>query len=397
MRIAFINTYGNGSTGKIVDSLKKILEDNNIECVSYFSREYCATPETSRRFFSKTGFYFDALMTRIFDNHGLNSKRNTKRIIKNLKQFKPDIIHIHNLHGYWINYELLFKYIKKYGIKVVFTLHDCWSFTGHCTHFDYIKCEKWKKGCGSCPQLNEYPKSLFFDGSSRNYKKKKNAFTSLDSNQMKIITPSLWLLNKVKESYLSKYECFVINNGINTTVFKPTPSDLREKYGLGNRIIVLAVASFWDEKKGLSYVLSSASIKKDWIFVYIGKNKKKLNDNYSNVIHIDRTESQKELAMWYSTANIYLNPTLEDNYPTTNLEAISCGTPVVTFMTGGSPEIVNETNFGITVEKGNLNRMIEAMESIILNPKVYDENAIKESVSIDNFGKKYLSLYKKIC
>lgn len=396
MRIAFINTYGNGSTGKIVDSLKKDLKQNEIEAVSYFSREYCATPETSKRFFSKIGFYFDAIMTRIFDNHGLNSVGNTRRIIRDLKSFKPDIIHIHNLHGYWINYELLFKYLKKNNIKVVFTLHDCWSFTGHCTHFDYIGCEKWKTGCHSCTQSNLYPKSSVFDGSKRNYRRKRKAFTSLDSRKMIIVTPSEWLKSKVMESYLNKYECVVINNGIDTSVFKPTPSNLREKYSLENKRVILAVASFWDEKKGLSFFVECAKKRPEWSFVYIGKDKGLLNFESKNIIHIERTESQIELAKWYSVADVYINPTLEDTYPTTNLEALACGTPVVTFNTGGSPEAVIKTNYGFVVNNRDSDQLIDSIEKIMIKPKTFNENVIKETVDSVDFGKKYLSLYKKL-
>ncbi|MCR4660821.1 MAG: glycosyltransferase [Clostridia bacterium] len=396
MKIAFINTYGNGSTGKIVDTLKNKLEEDNIECVSYFSREYCATPSTSKRFFSKIGFYYDALMTRVFDNHGLNSKRNTKNIIKDLKMFNPDIIHIHNLHGYWINYELLFKYIKKENKKVVFTLHDCWSFTGHCTHFDYIKCERWKNECYLCPQKKEYPKSLVFDGSRRNYRRKKGAITSLNPNSMIVVTPSEWLQGKVKESYLKKYECVVINNGINTSIFKPTPSNLREKYEIGNKIIVLAVASYWDEKKGLDFVIECASLKSDWIFVYIGKEKSKINCDLKNLIHIERTESTEELAKWYSVSDVYFNPTLEDTYPTTNLEAVACGTPVVTFNTGGSPEIINKTRYGKICLEKNAQSAVAAIYDVI-NSKIKVGNSYGSIVdSNTNFYSNYLVLYKKI-
>ena len=395
-RIAYLNTYGNGSTGKIVDLLKSLSLENGIDVRSYYSREYCATPETSKRFYSKLGFYHDAFMTRIFDNHGLNSKGNTRRLIKDLEEYKPDIIHIHNLHGYWINYEMLFAYIKKANIKVVFTLHDCWSFTGHCTHFDFVKCEKWKTLCFSCPQKNMYPKGSLFDGSKSNYNKKKKAFLSLDKDNMVIITPSTWLSEKVKESFLNKYNCIVINNGVNIDIFKPTESDLRKRFGLEGKMVILAVASYWDERKGLEYVLECAKAKPDWAFVYVGKEKVALGYSPNNLIHIDRTESQKELAEWYSTADVYFNPTLEDNYPTTNLEAIACGTPVVTFNTGGSPEIVLKTGFGVIVDK-DVNSIINGINKAV--DEVYSTKKDKLDASLlasNTSFSKYIELYKAL-
>lgn len=396
MKVIYLNTYGNGSTGKIVDLLKKGCSDNNIDSHSIYSREYCATLETSTRFYSTFGFYNDVIHTRILDNHGLNSKNNTKRIIKELDEFRPDIIHIHNLHGYWINYQLLFKYIKEKGIKVVFTLHDCWSFTGHCTHFDYIGCEKWKNMCYECPQKQMYPKATLCDGSKRNFLKKKEAFCSLDDKQMIIVTPSEWLKSKVKESFLNKYECVVINNSINVDVFKKTESDFREKHNIGSKKLLLAVANYWDERKGLNYFLEMAKLKPEWEFVYIGKEKEKVANVSKNVIHIERTDSQEELAKWYSTADVYVNPTLEDNYPTTNLEAIACGTPVVTFNTGGSPEIVENTGFGAIVENRTTGEMLQAIEQLFVKSTDYDKTNIGDFYNPIEFCHKYYQLYMKL-
>lgn len=393
MRVAYLNAYGNGSTGRIIDLLKKLCQMNGIESKSFFSREFCASPETSVRLFSKIGFYNDALMTRIFDNHGLNSISNTKKLINKLKEFKPDIIHIHNLHGYWTNYELLFKYIKSEKIKVVFTLHDCWSFTGHCTHFDFIKCNKWQTGCYKCPQKCLYPKSSFLDGSKRNYIRKKKAFTSLNSNQMIIVTPSNWLKEKVEQSFLNKYKSLVINNGVNINVFKQNESDLRQKYGLKNKKVILAVANYWDERKGLEYVIECAKKRTDWFFVCIGQEKAKKTYDGDNILRFSRTESQAELAKWYSTSDVYLNTTLEDTYPTTNLEALACGTPVVTFNTGGSPESVSKTGFGVVVEK-DVDSIIEGINNALINFKKADFD--RKMLDSDNNFYLYIREYKKL-
>lgn len=395
MKIAFLNAYGNGSTGKIVDLLKKECEHNGIIAHSYYAREFCATPETSTKIFSRLGFYCDALKTRVFDNHGLNNKHSTKRLLKELDKYKPDILHIHNLHSYWLNYEILFRYIKGKNLKVVFTLHDCWSFTGHCTHFDFVGCEKWKTGCKRCPQKKMFPKSVLFDNSKRNYERKKKAFTSLPKENMVIVTPSEWLKSKVADSFLNKYDCIVINNGIDTDVFRNTESDLREEYGIGDKKLILAVANYWDERKGLKYFLELADIKKDWSFVYIGREKVKTDRKYDNVIHIERTDSQTELAKWYSTADVFVNPTLEDNYPTTNLEAIACGTPVITFDTGGSPEIVEKTGFGEVVKEKTTDALFKALNKF-LNRKDTDSRVERDVFGADAFVKAYCQAYLKI-
>lgn len=394
MKIAFINTYGNGSTGKIVDSLKNLCAKNGFEVRSYYSRGYCATPQTSKRFFSRSGFYFDALMTRIFDNHGLNSKNNTRLLLKDLAEFSPDIIHIHNLHGYWINYKMLFSFIKTRNIKVVLTLHDCWMFTGHCTYFDYVNCEKWQVGCSKCPLKNEYPKSIFFDRSKKNFESKKETFTSLDANQMVIISPSEWLKSKVDLSFLNKYQCLVINNGIDLGVFKPVASDIRLKFGLSNKVVILSVANYWDERKGLKFVFECAKEKKDWRFVCIGHDKHVDGPAPKNVICFDRTDSQEELIKWYSTADLLLNVTLEDNYPTTNLESIACGTPVVTFNTGGSPESIVKTNAGSVCYERNTEALIQQIEKCLLNGKPTIEDLY--SISSERMGLNYIELYKKM-
>lgn len=392
MKIAFLNTYGNGSTGKIVDLLKKIASENGFESKSFYSREYCATPETSVRLFSKFGFYKDALFTRLFDNHGLNSRRNTRRLISELEKYEPDIVHIHNLHGYWINYKILFKYLKKEKIKVVLTLHDCWTFTGHCTHFDFVKCEKWKSECHHCVQKKIYPKAFMFDNSKKNYHSKEKSFTSLDYEQMIIVTPSEWLKSKVEQSFLKKYRCEVINNGVDLDIFKYSNSDIREKYSIFDKKIVLSVASYWDERKGLKYFFDCARKKPDWYFVYIGKEKSQNQTNLANVIHIERTESQLVLAKWYSTANVFFNPTLEDTYPTTNIESIACGTPVVTFNTGGSPEIVKKSKHGIIVNDyhDSVDKLEEAISS--LEKKKVEKSIIDSKL----LYKKYIFIYEKL-
>jgi len=398
MRVAYLNTYGNGSTGKIVDDLKACCKENGIEAISIYSREFCRTPDTSIRFFSKIGFYYDALMTRLFDRHGLSSYRNTKRIIKYLDSYNPDLVHIHNLHGYWINYKILFKWLSKKKKRVVFTLHDCWLFTGHCTHFDYIKCFEWKECCVHCKQKNEYPQSYFNNFVKRNYLSKKSNISLLDPNLVTVVTPSAWLNSLVRQSFLNRFNSVVINNGVDLSIFHKYESDYRNKYNIGDKKIVLCVANYWNTRKGLEFVLSYSKSQPNLFFVVIGKVVDCYFDknDYPNVLFIDRTDNQIELAKWYSEADVYLNTTLEDTYPTTNLEAIACGTPVVTFNTGGSPEIVLKTNYGCVIERNQ-----EAIETGINNVLSSNTKNNFSKVDLSSLDSKprfmeYIVLYKKM-
>lgn len=393
MRVLYLNTYGNGSTGRIVDSLKEECKDNGIEALSVFAREVCNSPDTSIRCFNEVEFYLDALCTRIFDNHGLNSYFNTKKVIKIIEDFSPDIIHIHNLHGYWINYQCLFKYIKKKKIKVVWTFHDCWPFTGHCTHFDYVGCEKWKTGCFSCPQTKEYPAGKFLDGSRRNYLNKRESFTGIKG--CVLVTPSKWLKEKVEDSFLGVYPVKVINNGVNLNVFKPIQSEKKQKL-VGDRYkaLLLAVAGDWNPRKGLSFIAELARTKPEWLLVVVGNIPDiSLIDGIENIIHIKRTENTSELAEWYSISDAYLNPTLEDNYPTTNLEAIACGTPVATFPTGGSPEIVRETGFGVISSERTANALVDSVETILRETyETPDKSSLDSAVKFNQ----YIELYREV-
>lgn len=397
MKIAFLNTYGNGSTGRIVDKLKEICESNGMEVLSIYARETCAKNDaTTINSLIKWDFYLDALKSRIFDNHGLNSLYSTKRIIGHLDKFKPDLIHLHNLHGYWINYKMLFDYIKKNNIKVVWTFHDCWNFTGHCTHFDFINCDKWMYGCHNCSQLKEYPASAGYDGSRRNYISKKNSF--LGVKNLVIVTPSEWMKSKVENSFLSGYEVKVINNGIDINVFRPCPNnDLKKEIldkGFGK--VILGVAATWNERKGLKDILAVAEKEPTWFFEIIGTvpDKSILSKQYVNVHFIDRTDNVQTLAEWYSTADALVNPTLEDTYPTINLEAMACGCPVVSYATGGSIEIIKNYGFGLLTKRRDSASIRDALHTLFECSSV----SLNKELSLDaqDKFKEYMSLYKSL-
>ncbi len=346
MKILMINSVcGIGSTGRICTDLADALLQNGHEVKIAYGRGN--VPDKYAKYAIRIGNELDvrmhALTSRLFDNTGFGSKRVTEHFIEWVKDYNPDVIHLHNIHGYYINIEVLFNYLAKANKRVIWTLHDCWPFTGHCVYFSAVKCDKWKSGCRNCQQKREYPSSIMLDRSSLNWKSKKALFTSV--KDLTLITPSEWLAGLVRTSFLGKYPVVVINNGIDTNVFKPTPSDFRQKYGLQNKRVLLGVSNQWTERKGFNDFIKLASmIDDDYRIVLVGLSQKQINILPSNIIGITRTQNTKELAEIYTAADVFFNPTYEDNYPTVNLEAQACGTPVITYFTGGSPESVPYNN-----------------------------------------------------
>lgn len=397
MKTVLINSCNFGSTGNIMLEIAETAENGGYTAaVCYPQSRDNSRKQKEKDFIIGTRFSrnIHLMLAEITGLNGCFSYCSTLKLLKKLDKFKPDIIHLHNLHNCYINLPMLFKYIKKHNIKTVWTLHDCWSFTGHCPHFDMIGCDKWKTGCYSCPQYKEYPKSLF-DNSKYMYRLKKKWFTGI--KDMTIVTPSEWLAGLVKESYLKDYPVKVINNGIDLNVFKPTESDFREKYALENKYIVLGVAFGWGRRKGLDVFVELARRldKEKYKVVLVGTDDnidKLLPDN---IISIHRTQNQTELAEIYTAADVFANPTREENYPTVNMEALACGTPVVTFNTGGSPEMFDETCGAAVAKDDNdamyneIIRICEAkpysMEACIKKAKGFDKN--------EKFGE-YIRLYE---
>ena len=373
------------STGRICTDIADALEKQGHEVKIAYGR--FDVPEQYKKYAVKIGnqlgVYFHAGEALLMDNSGMLSKNVTVKFIEWVKEYNPDVIHLHNIHGYYIHVPTLFNYLKECNKKILWTLHDCWSFTGHCAYFDFVDCKKWKTGCFSCELKHEYPPSVLLDKSKENYLVKKNMFTGISN--MTLITPSKWLADLVKESYLKEYDVKVIHNQINYNVFYPVASDLKEKYHILDKKVVLGVASIWEKRKGLDdFVQLSQKLNEDYVIVLIGLNKKQLKSIPKNVIGIEHTSNVQELAQWYSCADVFLNLTYEDNYPTTNLEAIACGTPVITYNTGGSPE--SAKYYGMTVEKGNLEEVAD-----IVSKEQY-KNCRKEDIT-DVFISSYLQLY----
>lgn len=384
MKIVQINvTCGAGSTGKICVDVSKLLAEKGIENYILYSSGHSDYP-LGIKYTNDKYIKLQALKSRILGNYGFNSQKATKNLISELEKIKPDIIHLHNLHGHNVNLTTLFKYIKKNPqIKLYWTFHDCWTFTGYCPYFDIVECNKWQNCCGTCPQKKQF--SWFLDKSAKLHKKKRELFKGLD---LTIITPSEWLGNLVKQSFLKDYEVKVINNGIDLEIFKPTESDFREKYGLQNKKIVLGVAFGWGKRKGLDVFVELAKrLSNDYQIVLVGTNDEVDKLLPSNIISIHRTSNQKELAEIYTAADVFANPTREEVLGLVNLEALACGTPVVTFRTGGSPECIDES-CGIVVDKNDIAAFEQAIK-ISCDKKSFMKDACSERAEIYDMLAKY--------
>lgn len=386
MKVLQINTFSYKAAGNIMMNLHKAMLEQGID--SYVAWGRGRKAENNHEYYMNDdfGIKLHGIYTRITDKHGFGSSSSTKKLLSWIDSINPDIIHLHCIHGYYINIELLFNYIREKNKKVIWTQHDCWAFTGHCAYFDAINCTKWKSGCYDCKQLNTYPASIIRDNSEWNWSKKKELFTGLN---LTIVTPCNWLKNLVKQSFLGDYPIRVIHNGIDTNVFKPTQSDFKAKYGIEEKKIILGVAGEWSERKGLrDFVKLNEIINKDeYVIVVVGVTDKQLKELPSDIIAITRTENVYELVEIYSATYVYFNPTYEDNFPTTNLEALACGTPVITYNTGGSPEFIDDSK--CVIEKGN----IESVRNILRGTKFQ----ITKSDNISNIYmiRSYLDLYAK--
>lgn len=305
------------------------------------------------------------LATRLFDRHGLASARATLMLIRRMEELRPDIIHLHNLHGYFLNYQILFDYLSGIRVPIVWTVHDCWLYTGHCFYYSYIGCNKWGCGCGHCPQRREFPASWWMDRSAKNFEDKRAVFTSVPHERMVIVPVSEWMRHEMERSFFRDYDFRVIHNGINTDEFNVFPGNhIKRLYGLLGKHILLGVASVWSREKGLEdFVRLARLLNEDEMIVLVGINRDMQKKLPKGIVGISRTENMHQLAELYSAATAFVNLTWQDNYPTVNLEAIACGTPVVTYRTGGSVESVTEQT-GIVVEQGDVEAVVRAVRLI---------------------------------
>lgn len=401
MRIVQINGGAKGSTGKIMMGIAEVARAQGHEVM-------CASPitTTNRDAGEDCGYYrigtfnsrrVNVALARITGFNGCFVWFETYKLLKTIDDFKPDIIHLHNLHDSYINLSMLISYIKKHNVPTVWTLHDCWAFTGQCPHFTIVKCDKWKAGCHNCPQYKEYPASLY-DNTKKMWQLKKKWFTGVKN--MTIVTPSEWLAGLARESYLKQYPIEVINNGIDLNVFKPTHSNFREQYGIpGDKYIVLGVSFAWGYRKGLDcFVEMAEKLGEQYQIVLVGTDDEIDKNLPHNIISIHRTQNQKELAEVYSAADVFVMPTREENYPTVNMEAIACGTPVVTFDTGGSPEMLDDKT-GIVVEANDIEATKKAIKDICEKKRCNDEEyivAYSKNFDMKKRFAEYIELYANV-
>lgn len=354
MRVLFINSVIDyGSTGKIVRDLANGLKEQGHEVRMAFGR--MDTQGSSEDFIDirdTYGTYWHLAMTRIFGRHGLHSKRATKKLLREIDAFSPDIVHLHNLHGYYLNVPQLLEHLKTRKCRVIITLHDCWLFSGSSAYFEYNGCKEWNDGCVVCNSTRDYPEAIFSWGQKRNFKWKQEALKGFDN--LTIITPSKWLTDLASTTFLNQYEIKTIHNGIDLNVFKKTIENAEIDGVSSEDFVILGVSSIWERRKGLDVFIDlSSTLKPHEKLILIGLNDTQLKSIPDNVIGLKRTSNVQELVAYYNRADVFVNPTYEDNFPTTNLESLACGTPVITFNTGGSPEAVDARTGWITAEKSS--------------------------------------------
>lgn len=398
--VACINMTVKGSTGKIMLQIAQKARENGFNAYTYSTnapgKKYRKLPPKPEGH-SYYGTYLESSIhytfAYTFGRNGTYSRFATYRLLCKLEKYKPSILHLHNLHNYCINLPMLFRFIKKHDIRVVWTLHDCWAFTGHCPYYDIVECAKWQTGCEKCPQYRNYPQERK-DTSRAMYEKKRKWFTGV--NAMTLVTPSKWLAGEVQRSFLKDYPVQVIENGIDLSVFQPRKSDFKQKYGIKDEFVLLGVAFAWNKRKGLDVFIELAKrLSPRFKIVLVGTDANVDAQLPENVISIHRTQNQTELAEIYTASDLFVNPTREEVFGLVNVEALACGTPVITFRTGGSPECIDET-CGVVVEKNDIDGMQREIERIERERFFKAEDCIARAQKFDMHEKfeEYIALYR---
>ncbi len=399
MRVFQLNTFcGVKSTGRIAAEIAKLVQADGGECRIGYGVQ--GISPDSEPFAYRIGTPMErkvhGAIRKLTDAEGYGSHWGTRRLIQEMDCFAPDVIHLHNLHGCYVNLSLLFGYLTQTKKPVVWTLHDCWPFTGHCAYFDYVNCRRWQSQCRNCPQKTSYPICVGPSGARRNFHHKKRLFTQVD--RLTFVAPCQWMTKPLRQSFLAKYPVRVIANGVNLEVFRPISSTIASRYGINGRKIVLAVAAEWDERKGLRYLIEAAQkLGTEYCFVVIGLSESQIAALPKQMLGIAHTQNQQELAAWYTAADCLANPTLEDNMPMVNLEALACGTPVAVFETGGCPEAVGEC--GIVTPQGDLDAFCKAIDQLCRQKPSLTRGCLQRAQLFDckRTFQSYLDLYKELC
>lgn len=399
MKVLQINSKVNvGSVSRITEHIGLLVLENGWESYIAYGRNARKSSSTLLRIGNRFGIYLHYISSLLFDNEGLMSWLATKRFIRQIDIINPDIIHLQNIHGHYLNYPLLFDYLERCNKPVIWTFHDCWGVTGHCSHFELAKCDKWKRACGDCPLKTSYPKSIFLDRSFRNYNKKKQYFTSI--SRLHIVTVSKWLSDVVGESFLKNIDRCVIYNGVDTDIFKPCTSNLRKELGLNGKIVLLGVATAWSKEKGLDdYAKLSKVLPDNYVIVLVGLKEEQFNDVPDSIIKQTKTFDLRRLAEYYSMADLVLSLSYMETFGLTVAEGLACGTPAIVYDRTASPELVSKET-GLVVKAGDIDELKEAILSIAAKGRGY-YSANCRRFAIENFDKNknynlYIDLYKKV-
>lgn len=395
-KLVQINTVCNNSTGHIMHDIQRKAHEKGYDTLSFVGRRKVYTDLPCEKFGNPISFWIHVAINTAFDRQGHGSLLQTKRLVARLREEKPDVIHLHNLHGYYLHIPTLFRYLREeYTGKIFWTFHDCWPITGHCAYYVMAGCDKWKTQCKKCPNKKVYPISWGLDQSKRNFEEKKQLFTGL--KHLEIITPSQWVADQVKESFLQDIPVHVVSNGINLDAFQYTEDDnIYEKYNIPrDKKIILGVASIWEERKGLQDFLELAKIlPEEYVIVLVSLSAKQMKQIPDNVIGIQRTETRKELIVLYSLADVFMNPSREETFSLVTIEAMACGTPVIALDTSAVKELVNDGN-GIVLHDTAPQEYLKAIEQ--LQAKNLSREEIRSTVlhfSEKNMAEKVVELYE---
>lgn len=389
-----------GSVSRITEHIGQLVLQNGWESYIAYGRDSRLSQSKLIRIGTNWDVYAHKFYSLLLDRQGLASVSSTKQLIKDIIVIKPDLIHLQNIHGYYLNYKLLFDFLSSYNVPVIWTLHDCWPITGHCVHFVSAHCCKWKTGCGDCPLLLDYPKSLFIDHSKENYFQKAKLFTSVE--KLTLVSVSDWLAGIVTESFLSEIPIHRIYNGIDINVFSPQKNsiEIREKLGCNDKMIMIGVATSWGKDKGLfDYYTLQDMLSEDEQIVLVGLTPKQLKSLPKNIIGVERTYDLDSLAALYSAADIVMNLSVAESFGLTTVEGMSCGTPCIVYNSTASPELVTEKT-GFIVEPGDYEGLLKAIRTVKKKGKSSYSDFCRNRALVhfkrEDRYQEYFELYKRL-
>lgn len=394
MKIVAINTVAEvyNAPGRIMTDICRAINDNGGDALAVYGRGEPPLGINSYHMGGKFDFYSHTLKSRITDSEGLHSVVATRKMLDEVERFEPDIVHLHNLHGHYLNYRLLFDWLKTTGVPVVWTLHDCWAFTGHCAYYSSVKCNGWLTGCKQCKHIREYPRS-YIDRARYNFAKKTDVFTSLD--RLTIVPVSQWLANEVASSFLNKYSVKVIPNGIATDIFRRVPAEFRSR-----TFRILGVASNWENRKNLQFFIDLAYNSPTAIVYLAGrlsrKQRKKLP---KNILLVGEVKDCQEMAHVYSSVDMFINASDSETFGMTTIEAMSCGLPVIVNNTTALPEVIAGDSAFVTDirDKKKVLTLIEKIKNEIIPLKTETSlEHVRANYDVSVMVSAYIQLFKNI-